>query len=86
MKKGKKRVDYLKKIGLSEPIIRMAQGEIIHPFFESAYEEPNYIYEMKNIPDNITPLWQLDSFRTVVWEENNHIFSVQLKGNSRAGN
>jgi hypothetical protein len=78
MKKGKKRIDYLKKIGLSGPIIRMAQGEILHPFFESAYEEPNYIYSVKKIPDNITPLWELDSFQTVVWEENKGIFFVQF--------
>jgi hypothetical protein len=78
MKKGKERINYLKKIGLSEPIIQMAQGEILHPFFESAYEEPNYIYEMKNIPDNITPLWEFESFQTVVLEENSHIFFVQF--------
>ena len=78
MKKGKKRIDYLKKIGLSEPIIRMAQGEILHPFFESAYEEPNYIYSEIKVPDNITPLWELDSFQTVVWVENRGIFFVQF--------
>jgi Ca-activated chloride channel family protein len=31
----------------------MAQGKILHPFFESAYEKPNHIYEIKNIPNNI---------------------------------
>ena len=66
MKKGKKRIDYLKRIGLTEPIIRMAQGENLHPFFESAYEEPNYIYSVKNVPDNITPLWEFDLLQTIV--------------------
>jgi hypothetical protein len=78
MKKGKKRIDYLKRIGLSEPIIRMAQGEILHPFFESAYEEPNYIYNVESVPYNIIPLWELDTFQTVVWDENNGIFFVQF--------
>ncbi len=78
MKKGKERINYLKMIGLSESIIQMAQGEILHPFFESAYEEPNYIYDIKNIPDNITPLWELESFQTVVLEQNNDIFFVQF--------
>ncbi len=78
MKKGKERINYLKMIGLSETIIQMAQGEIIHPLFKSACEEPSYIYDMKNIPDNITPLWGLESFQTVVLEENNHIFFVQF--------
>jgi hypothetical protein len=78
MKKGKERINYLKMIGVSEPIIQMAQGEILHPFFESAYEEPNYIYDIKNIPDNITPLWELESFQTVVLEQNNDIFFVQF--------
>jgi len=56
----------------------MAQGEILHPFFESAYEEPNYIYSVIKVPGNIAPLWELDSFQTVVWEENKGIFFVQF--------
>lgn len=78
MKKGKERINYLKMIRLSEPIIQMAQGKILHPFFESAYEEPNHIYDTKNIPNNIILLWELESFQTVVLEENNDIFFVQF--------
>jgi hypothetical protein len=78
MKKGKERINYLKMIGLSEPIIQMAQGKILHPFFESAYEEPNHIYDIKNIPNNIIPLWELESFQTVMLEENNDILFVQF--------
>ena len=78
MKKGKERISYLKKIGLSEPIIQMAKGEILHPLFESAYEEPDYIYNEKDIPNSITPLWELDSFETVVLEEDDQIVFLQF--------
>jgi hypothetical protein len=78
MKKGKERINYLTMIGLSEPIIQMAQGKILHPFFESAYEKPNLIYDIKNIPNNIIPLWELESFQTVLLEKNDDIFYVQF--------
>jgi hypothetical protein len=78
MKKGKERINYLTMIGLSEPIIQMAQGKILHTFFESAYEKPNLIYDIKNIPNNIIPLWELESFQTVLLEKNDDIFYVQF--------
>ena len=73
----KDRIEYLKKIGISEPLIRMAQGEIIHSFFESAYEEPE-IFQVKNLPNEVTPLWQLDEFKTLIFEKDNKMVFAQV--------
>ncbi len=78
MKQDKKRIEYLKQIGISKPLIRMGQGEMIHPFFESAYEEPNYIYQIESIPDEMTPLWELEEFQTSIFETNKGIMFVQV--------
>ena len=77
MRKGKKRIDYLKKIGVSEYLIHMAQGEILHEFLDS-YENPKYIYKMKNVPTNITPLWEIGYHLTAIVDRNNTISFVEF--------
>lgn len=77
MRKGKKRIDYLKKIGVSEYVIRMAQGEILHEFLNS-YKPPKYIYKMKSVPTNIIPLWEIGYYLTAIVDRNNTISFVEF--------
>lgn len=86
MKKGKERIDYLRRIGMSDQIIQMAQGEILHDFLRS-YEEPHEIYELSAMQSDVSliaPIWAVGDYQTVVTKKDNNILICEFEISSFA--
>jgi hypothetical protein len=56
-----KRLAALRRLGLSEPVVRLAAGEVSHPAFRFACGEPHGVYVPGAAPDRgapVIPLWE----------------------------
>jgi hypothetical protein len=69
------RLDELRRLGLSEPLVRLAGGELIHPAFDPRFVgPPMYVYgrdeEEVSVPDGppLVPLWSFADGVQGVWE------------------
>jgi hypothetical protein len=65
------RIAALRRLGASEPLIRLASGECIHPTFRhSCLGPPYFVYHGASVPDGppLVPLWDHDDTVVGVWE------------------
>jgi hypothetical protein len=69
------RLDELRRLGLSEPLVRLAAGELIHPVFDPGFVgPPGYVYrrpeDQTSVPDGppLVPLWSFADSVQGVWE------------------
>lgn len=65
------RVPALRRLGLSEPLIRLSSGECVHEMFRfSCLGPPHYVYHDAGTPDGppLIPLWDYNDVVVAVWE------------------
>ena len=73
------RLNEMRRLGLSEPVIRLSAGEIIHDLFR--YEEaPYYVYHDAEVPDgpDLIPLWDGSDMVTGVWEKDGRLEFIRF--------
>jgi hypothetical protein len=63
------RLNELRRLGLSEPVVRLAAGDHPHPAFRFACQGPWAAYHAAAVPDGppLAPLWQCSGGVTGVW-------------------
>jgi hypothetical protein len=69
------RLDELRRLGLSDPLVRLAGGELVHPAFDPRFVgPPMYVYgrdeDAVSVPDgpSLVPLWSFADGVQGVWE------------------
>jgi hypothetical protein len=65
------RIAALRRLGVSEPLIRLSSGECVHPTFRnSCLGPPYYVYHGAGVPDGppLVPLWDHGDTVVGVWE------------------
>src|SRR5262249_10690551 len=83
------RLDELRRLGISEPLVRLASGDLIHPVFDPRFiGPPDYVYrrpeELAPVPDGppLVPLWSFAGGVQGVWEVNDGLefvdFSIEV--------
>src|SRR6266516_990889 len=66
-----KRVVELRRLGLSEPLIRLSIGDVVHELFRhSCLGPPYYVYHDAGSPvgPTLVPLWDRNDTVVGVWE------------------
>jgi hypothetical protein len=82
------RLDELRRLGISEPVVRLAGGELIHSVFDPCFVgPPDHVYRgpeaLAPVPDGppLVPLWSFSGGVQGVWEVNGSLefvdFSVE---------
>jgi hypothetical protein len=65
------RIAELQRLGVSEPMIRLSSGHVVHDMFRhSCLGPPYYVYHGAGTPDGppLVPLWDRDDSVIGVWE------------------
>jgi hypothetical protein len=65
------RIAWLRRLGASEPLIRLSSGELVHPLFRDAcLGPPYYVYHGAHTPPGLllVPLWDHGDSVFGVWE------------------
>ena len=66
------RLDTLRRLGLSDPLVRLSAGEELHPVFAFRCQgPPGRAYHGAGVPDGppLAPLWDCGDTVTGVWEQ-----------------
>jgi hypothetical protein len=69
-----RRIAELRHLGVSEPLVRLASGDCVHPTFRhSCLGPPYYVYHMAGTPSGppLVPLWDCNDTVLGVWERDN---------------
>ena len=64
------RIAELRRLGASEPLVRLSSGEIVHEVFrDSCLGPPYYVYHMAGTPEGppLVPLWDHSDTVSGVW-------------------
>ena len=76
----------LREMGLSDAVIRLSAGELVHEMFEFRCKTPFYVYHGANLPEDpvFCPLWDCGDRVTGVWEPDGRPeyiqFSIEATG------
>src|SRR5262245_35780352 len=64
------RIAELRRLGASEPLVRLSSGEVVHELFrQSCLGPPYYVYHGAGAPDGppLVPLWDYGDAVVGVW-------------------
>ncbi len=66
-----RRIAELRRLGVSEPLVRLSSGEVVHALFRNCcLGPPYYAYHGAGVPDGppLVPLWDCNDSVVGVWE------------------
>lgn len=76
-----KRISELRRLGVSEAIIKLASGDCLHELFRHrCLGPPHYVYHGAGTPDGppMVPLWDSGDTVTAIWERGKGIEFIEF--------
>jgi hypothetical protein len=69
------RLDALRRLGLSEPVLQQASGKSLHKFFKYIFTKPYEIYYGAVVPDGppLIPIYTNEGQETAAWVRNGRL-------------
>jgi hypothetical protein len=69
------RLEALRRLGLSKPVLRQSSGKVLHPFFEDTFTRPYEIYHGAVVPVGpaLAPIYSDNGQETGAWVRNGRL-------------
>lgn len=76
-----RRIEELRRLGISDPVIRQSASEEVHPIFSTRCKPPFYSYHGAVCPAGppLVPLWDSGDTVTAVWQPDDRLEFIEFR-------